>query len=328
MSPTSDCLVFDTADLVPDAWRTSAGSGPVWAFNPALVRDGLGLIMAYRMILSDQVRRLAICRLDAALRVVAGSPQPISDRVRLDRNAGYPDVVHTWFADPRLHLWSDGLFLSWNSGWHEPVNHQFLHRLDPETLGPIGVPGELVLQGPRRPLEKNWMLFRHGSGETFCIYSVAPHRVLRVALDGTDAILCTDAATVDFALTAYPPSHGGLRGGAPPVLHDGRYWSFTHSVHDGQGGYRYEAAAYCFAAAPPFAPLAEPVVPLPLAVGRRGGRRLPRLNPAVESVVYPCGAVLDGDAWLVSHGIDDERCAITRIRHADVCATLRSVSAG
>ena len=325
MSPPPDCRVFDTADLVPDAWRSDADSGPVWAFNPAIVRDGTDLIMAYRMILADQVRRLAICRLDANLQVVAGSPRAVSDRLRFDLGAGYPDVVHAWFADPRLYHWKGGLFLSWNSGWHDPVNHQFLHRLNPATFAPIGNPRELVLHGPRRRIEKNWMLFRAANGETFCVYSITPHRVLHVAFDGGGPLLCSDATTVDFTLAAYPASHGGLRGGAPPVLHDGRYWSIAHSVHDGTAGYRYEAAAYCFAAEPPFAPLAEPVVPLPLAVGRRGVRSLPQLNPAVESVVYPCGAVLDGDTWLVSHGIDDERCAISRIRHADVCATLRPV---
>lgn len=323
MSPSADCLVFATADLIPEEWRPAAGAGPVWAFNPALVRDDTGLIMAYRLILADQARRLAICRLDANLRVVAGSPRPVSHHLRFGTGAGYPDVVHTWFADPRLYRWDDGLFLSWNSGWHDPMNHQFLHRLDPMTLLPLGRPRELVLEGPRQRLEKNWMLFRHANGETYCIYSIMPHRVLRVAFAGEGDIRCADVTTTDFTLATYPPSHGGLRGGAPPVLHDGRYWSFAHSVHDGDGGYRYEAAAYCFAAQPPFAPRAEPIMPLPLAVGSRGVRHLPQLNPAVESVVYPCGAVVEGDTWLVSHGIDDERCAITRIPHVAVRATLR-----
>lgn len=325
MSRACDHIVFDSADLLPDAWRTIAAGGPVWAFNPGLVREGDGWLLAYRIILADQLRRLAICRLDHDLQVVPGSPSGVSDRLRLPPGDRYPDIVHRWFADPRLYRWDDRLLLYWNSGWHEPCNHQFLQELDAATWNPLGQPRELVLGGDRRPVEKNWTFFRAADGGLLCVYSIMPHRVLRASFDVAGEVQCEPLVETDFTAAGYPPSHGGLRGGAPPVWHDGRQWSFAHSIHDGATGYRYEAAAYAFEATAPFAPRAEPVMPLDLAGPDRDTRRLPRLNPAVESVVYPCGAALDGDTWLVSFGINDERCGIARIPHELVAASVRPV---
>jgi hypothetical protein len=321
-STDAERIEFDSEELVPDAWLPAAAAGPVWAFNPALIRAGQGWLMAYRMILSDQVRRLAMCLLDDRLRVVPGSVFAISDHIRFPAADRYPSVVHSWFADPRLYRWDDHLFLYWNSGWHEPTNQQFLHELDPATWSPKGWPRELTCSD-RRPLEKNWVFFQDARRVTYCVYSVTPHRVLRATLDDGEAVRCEEFVRQEFALCGYPPCHGGLRGGAPPVFHEGRFWSFVHSIHDGPDGYRYESAAYCFAGDPPFAPLAEPVATLDLAGQCRSGRRLPQLNPAVASVEYPCGAAIDGDHWLVSLGVNDERCVIARIPHANVVASMR-----
>jgi hypothetical protein len=92
-------------------------------------------------------------------------------------------------------------------------------------------------------------------------------------------------------------------------------------VHDGPNGYCYRAGVYGFSEGPAFAPWAEPVKPLALGAG--AGRLHPRLNPAVDEVIYPCGAAIEGDRWLVSHGLNDEQCAISIIPHAAVRAHVR-----
>lgn len=320
-TPGFECLRFEPAQLLPECWRPAAGTGPVRVFNPALLRDGAGWRLAYRAVLADGRRRLAACRLDAGLRVVEGSPYALSDYVQFPPAKPYPDVVRTWLADPRLYRFGDRVFVYWNSGWHEPQNHQFLQELEPTTFAPIGAPRELVLRGPRRPLEKNWTFFTTTEGSLHAIYSVAPHRVLAFSLAGEGDIFCEEVAQHEFPLTTYPASHGGLRGGAPPVWHDGAFWSFCHSVHDGPNGYCYRAGVYGFSEGPAFAPWAEPVKPLALGAG--AGRLHPRLNPAVDEVIYPCGAAIEGDQWLVSHGLNDEQCAISIIPHAAVRAHVR-----
>lgn len=138
MTATVERIEFDSNELLPDAWRPAAAAGPVWAFNPALIHEGEGWLMAYRMILPDGMRRLAMCLLDDRLRIVHGSACAVSDQIRFPPTARYPTVVQSWFADPRLYRWDNRLFLYWNSGWHEPANHQFLHELDPTTWAPVG----------------------------------------------------------------------------------------------------------------------------------------------------------------------------------------------
>lgn len=321
--PGFECLCLASHELLPECWREAAAAGPIRLFNPALLRDGAGWRLAYRTVLADGQRRLATCRLDRELRVVPGSPYALSDDVRFAPGKTYPEVVRTWLADPRLYRFGDRVFIYWNSGWHEPQNHQFLQELEAKTFAPIGAPRELMLHGPRRPLEKNWTFFTAGDGALRAIYSVDPHVVLGFSLEEDRDMIGEETSRRDFPRSAYPACHGGLRGGAPPVWHDGLFWSFCHSVHDGPNGYCYRAGVYAFADGPDFAPVFEPLQPL--EIGRGITRAYPRLNPAVDEVVYPCGAVLDGDRWLVSHGLHDEQCAISIVPHAAVLAHVRRV---
>ena len=321
----SALVLFPAEELLPAAWRDFPNHGPVRVFNPALLPDGAGWLFAYRVVGPDGRRRIALCRLDAALRVIAGSPLALTDLVRFRAGHHYAEPATIWFADPRLYRLGGQIFIYWNSGWHEPRNHQFVQELDPGDFSPIGFPRELVLRGERQKLEKNWTLF--GDGPFHAIYSVNPHRVLDFSLAGAGEIECTDAVTRSWDTTAYANSHGGLRGGAPPQLVDGHYWSFCHAVSGSEGDYRYTPVAYQFAASRPFAPTAAPI--RPLAFGETGAprrRSFPKLNPAVGEVIYPCGAAFREGRWFVSHGINDEQCAIAILSHADVVATVRPVA--
>lgn len=322
-------VVYSSRELLPDAWRETAAAGPVRMFNPGLLALGDSWLLAYRVVAADGLRRIGLTRLDRELRVIPGSQCPLSDGFRLRSNAPYPDVVRHWFADPRLYRFGERLFVYWNSGWHEPRNYQFLHELDPQTLRPIGHARELLLKsGPRQKLEKNWTLFCGDSGvEGYCVYSITPHRVLRFSLAGDGDIEFEDAAQTSWTLDGYPACHGGLRGGAPPQRAGSGYYSFCHSVHDGPTGYRYAAAVYRFAAEAPFAPTHRPLAPLELHNPFGETRVNPRLNPAVAEVIYPCGAAWDGRRWLVSHGINDEHCAISVLGHEAVERALVPVGA-
>lgn len=320
---------FRSEELLPEAWEALGAAGPVRTFNPGLLRDGEGWLFAYRVSTAEPWRRIGLCRLDREFNPVAGSHLPLTDGIRFGpaHGHGHPAIVTRWFADPRLYRLRGRVFIYWNSGWHEPQNHQFIHELDPRTLQPVGGPRELVLRGARQKLEKNWTLFEAPDGAVRAIYSAAPQRVLALSLEGEGAIELEPIAATEWALTSYPASHGGLRGGAPPQLAHGSFWSFCHSVHDAPEGYRYVAAAYPFAAALPFAPEAEPVQPLPLPNPWGATREYERLNPAVGEVIYPCGAAWSDECWAISYGINDERCAIATLSQAEVAETLRPLVA-
>lgn len=324
MTARPEGLLLDPQALLPDAWRSIAGAGPVRMFNPGLLADGNTLLVAYRVVAPDGLRRIAIARLErSTLRVVAGSASPLSDGFRLRSGVDYPVEARTWFADPRLYRFGARLFVYWNSGWHEPRNYQFIHELHSTTLEPIGTARELILRhGDRQKLEKNWTLFVDASGDLRAVYAVAPHRVLGFSLEGEGDIFFDDVATTRWALDGYPASHGGLRGGTPPHWTPGGFVSFCHSVHDGATGYRYAASAYRFADKAPYSPSAGPRGWLPLYNPHGETRTHPALNTAVAEVLYPCGAVHDGDRWLVSHGVNDEHCAITVLSDAQIEAAL------
>lgn len=319
----SQCIVYRPEDLLPGVWRSFLKTGPVRAFNPGLLRDRDGWLFVYRVVGSDGLRRIGLCKLDAKLKIIAGSQRPLTDLVRFPTDHRFPEIATRWFADPRLYRFGERVFVYWNSGWHEPQNHQFLQELDPHDFTPVGSPRELVLNGPRQKLEKNWTLFSQGSDEFYAVYSILPHRVLRFSLAGEGPIQFAEHASTEWNLHAYPPSHGGLRGGAPPALVGGKYWSFCHSVHDSADGYRYAVAAYCFSGAYPFSPTDEPIEPLACATPLGAQRVHEKLNPAVGEVIYPCGAIHDAERWLVSHGINDERCAITLFEDGEVGSSLR-----
>lgn len=321
-------VIFESADLLPSNWLREAQDGPVRTFNPALLRDGAGWILAYRVVAPDERRRLGICRLTAELEIDDGSQVPLTDFVRFHRDHSYPEMATQWFADPRLYRFGERIFVYWNSGWHEPHNCQFLQELDPVSLLPRRYARELILEGERQKLEKNWTFFSpDGGARLFAVYSILPHRILTFSLAGDDDVVFREAARTEWNLTSYPDNHGGLRGGTPPVHHDGSYWAFAHSVHTSPDGYRYSPAAYRFAPEFPFAPTARPLTPLELGNPFGSTRINERLNPAVGEVIYPCGAAHDGNSWVISYGINDETCAIARIDHAEVLRSVEALSA-
>ncbi|MDD3179441.1 MAG: hypothetical protein PHQ04_03725 [Opitutaceae bacterium] len=315
-------IIFNSDELLPASWSHFPASGPVRTFNPGLLREkNGGWLFAYRVVGFDMIRRIGLCRLSSSLQLVADSQVALSDLVRFPPKCAYPERVTTWFADPRLMRLAGRIFLYWNSGWHEPQNSQFLQEIDANSLQPVGYARELILQGRRRKLEKNWGIF--GDDPFYAIYSIAPHRVLKFSLEGEGDIVCSEIHSEDWPHEDYTARFGELRGGAPPQLAGTRYYSFCHSVHTTPEGYRYVPAVYRFAAAPPFAPETAPLHPFRLANPFGDQPLHPRLNPAIHEVVYPCGAVEEDDRWIISYGINDEHCAIDSVRDAELSSTLR-----
>lgn len=316
---SGDLVIFDSHALLPDAWTSAAGSGPIYAFNPTLIGADDGWVMAYRLVLADGLRRIALCRLGRSLEPLAGSASPFSDRVRFASSATLAPQALTWFADPRLYRLGGRLFLHWNSGWHEPRNHQFLVELDAASLAPIGSPRELVLSVARQPIEKNWVLW--GDGPFRATYSPCPHRVLDLSLEGDGDILCKPLVDHPWPDRLYERRFGRLRGGTPPQRKGDLYFALCHSMTGTpEPGCDYHPAAYAFSAEPPYEPRMVPHRSLPLPMPPP--RKFPSLNRAVARVVYPSGFVRNDDHWLVSYGMNDERCAIARLSDAQLLGSV------
>ena len=339
-----DPIIFPAEVLLPPQWLCTQPSDRFAAYNPAIVRFDGRLLMAYRVDSSRRGamrRRIGLCQLDEPWQIIPGSVSPLSDTIHNGGDLHY---------DPRFLVYRDRLFIHYNNNFQTRPNRIFLVELDPDTLATKAPARPLALDGPRRDIEKNWMLFEH-EGELLAVYTIAPHVILRAELTGTGPVVCHPVYQTDWAVSAYTALWGEPCGGAPPVRHDEVYVSFFHSrypvsrvrwvlrywpVPPGAKLPRYLAAierrlrrpfnqvryvggVYAFEAAPPFRPvwlLPEPVL-RPENEQPRQQRR--RANPSASGIVYPCGAVQwDDESWLVSYGVHDERCVLQLIPQSNL----------
>lgn len=305
--------------LFPSAWHTARKhDGDI--FNPAITCYRGELLMIYRVVMSDGLRRLAACRLMPDFHVVPHSVVPFSDLIEKGGD---------WHADARFCTFRDRLFVHYNDGslrGRRGGNHIYILEVDPATLKPKGRALELVLEGPRRTIEKNWMLFEH-AGELWAVYSISPHQLLNLDLSASDNVLCRPAHSVAWDTTAYASRYGCPRGGTPPVLFGDYFVSFFHSSYvvrpwrhrmfrllrtSPKQTIRYVAGVYAFSATPPFTPLwmhPQPVIhppPLPR-------QHVPQLDSRIERSVYPCGSVFQNGRWIVSCGVQEEFGCLTTL---------------
>jgi len=318
--------IYDNRSLVPTSWRHLADGPEVWCFNPTLLKVNKGWVFVYRIVLSDQRRRIAACLLDHSQEIIEGSQVALSDHIRFPQGANFSERATSWFADPRMYAVGDSFVLHFNTGWHMPRNHQFIVQIDPENLLPLGFAREIKLAEPRQNLEKNWVFL--GKELDLLVYSPDPHRTAKQV--GEDEFSLYYSLNEEFEAGAVlQTGTGQLRGGAPPVRRGDFYYSFCHMILDVEGSIEYQAALYRFHAMPPFKPLPEGVVQLNLLPPVTSQRLLPKLNPAVDRVIYPSGAVLADSHWHLACGLNDEHCAIVSIteKHVDLMLSGLSASA-
>lgn len=315
-----DSAVFCNKTLIPDPWLDS---GPARAFNPTLAAVGDGYAMCYRVVQhGSDMRQFVTCLLDKNLEVIPGSVTPLSEEVTLvDQNL--PERSHVWHADPRF-VWIKGrLHVMWNDGALRPANHQFIAPMTEDGLHLAGPARELTTIN-RRPIEKNWAPF-NVDGKVYFTYRSRPHVVLEVDFDDAAEKLVAEPAYQSGFATSYEATYGILRGGAQPVRDGDSFLVLCHSSFVGVVGRTYRAALMRFEAKPPF--VVTHLSTIPFDLPNESGTELlfERLNE-VGDVIYPCGLVPDGDDWVVSYGINDERCAVARVSRAAIEESLAPVS--
>lgn len=164
--------------------------------------------------------------------------------------------------------------------------------------------------------EKNWTWF-NSQDDLHCVYSLHPLTIfVPNYYDGTLARRVDSKPPESI-----PWQHGTLRGGTNPELSDGEYLTFFHSSmlwKDAFGSCvmgtrrRYYMGALTFTSEPPFH--ITSITPKPLLVGSEDDPRTLEGPP----VVFPCGAKLINGSWLVTMGINDERCGWISIPHEEL----------
>lgn len=153
--------------------------------------------------------------------------------------------------------------------------------------------------------EKNWVWFFH-EDKLNMIYSAQPHTVVEF---DCHVRFVTQRRTE----SKLPWSHGEIRGGTPPVRVGGEYFTFFHSSLPWTSRFRrYYMGAYAFEAKPPF-PITR-ITDEPLLVGSQNDPWVDR-KPCV---VFACGAIMQGQDFLVTLGVNDLKSAWIRIPFRDL----------
>lgn len=185
--------------------------------------------------------------------------------------------------------------------------HQFLVRLsDSFDVEDVWLPRYQY----RNEHEKNWQCFEH-ERELLSVYSIQPHTIIRHRAGFAEKI----------AETPGPKTLPGvqLRGGCPPVRVGDEYYHFFHTWERKGEFYIYTLGVYTFEAKWPF------------EIKRIGPRSLISCNPdetpwqGDKFVVFPCGAVLRDNEWLISYGYQDRECRLAAFDFDQVEEQLRPI---
>jgi predicted GH43/DUF377 family glycosyl hydrolase len=275
-------------------------------FNASIIDHGSQRLLVSRR-LNDMTRRndLSIWALDRNL--VPVHERPIlfwGDSPKLNRE------------DPRVISTNGALLVSY-AIFHLPwtrfhvhqslatVNERFQANNVIDIAYAKNAANHLGNTGP----EKNWCWFWSNDGLR-CVYEPEPHIVLEIN---------QNTVAKEWITPGVKWRYGKARGGTPPVLHDGIYWCFFHSVLEisqRAPRRRYYMGAYSFSAKPPFRVLRWTRKPL------LAGSESDPFGPDAPCCVFPCGAIQKDGEWLVSLGVNDCRNAWIKIPHDDLARRM------
>lgn len=199
--------------------------------------------------------------------------------------------------DPRLFVHNNALHVAYVGVEQAPgvfKTNVLYARLNHETLRAERVYAPRCPDAPEAMWQKNWSFFSSG-GKLYFIYQIRPHIVYEV--DGERIVNRFQT------LNSLPWSGGYLRGGASPVLHEGKFYHWFHGAHDLGPAWptrKYNVGVYTFDPEPPFT--IRDLTPAPVYEANEATR------PSGQycSVVFPCGAFLNGSGeWVVTNGVHD-----------------------
>ena len=220
-------------------------------FNPSIIACGDNTyLIAARYISSDLKRCIFIARAGEGFVIDDATVNIVSDRVIFAEGLSVSQHSREWLADPRLFILDERIYLFWNdgmpsSGW----NSQFLAEVDPITLSVH--PARRVRHRYGQTMhEKNWMLFSD-LGAWRAIYSVSPHRVLKLHAETKTEVIFTDGWTTFPDFAEVEASLGHIRGGAQPIHMEDHFLSVAHACKTIDNEMIYTAVAYEFSAHPP-----------------------------------------------------------------------------
>lgn len=274
-----------------------------WHFNPSILRQN-----GETHLIARKIWQTPYAYLNSIVRFKLENNVPVSRHpidIPMQR-------FSESFEDPRVC--QDGKGGWWLSAvdfiQKQTHAHQIICRLDPlfrpmQLYHPkIGKNGASLFSNSGH--EKNWLWFWHNE-RPHLVYWTVPHTVFRY--DWYYGIQEKWESLIEGALWM----HGEPRGGTNPILVGDEYWSFFHSFTPWKyPRRRYHMGAYAFEAKPPFKVTRMTILPL-LSASAQDPTRDP-----LPITIFPCGALIENEQWLVVFGVNDLRCGWIRIPHEDL----------
>lgn len=264
-------------------------------YNPAIARIGGELVMVWRVQNAEGYSRIVWSR----LRKQGGAlKQGIIHELAL------PAPAKAHLEDPRLVQIGERILLFIAEVVYGATFTFVLRCFELDADFAVRAEIPLPYYDNGRKTQKNWMPFELPGGKLGLVYSLRPH-----------IVIAHDDAGQIHATPGIPRwKWGTLSGRTNAVrLDESRYLALIggHCPHPRRKSV-YWVGAYTFAAAAPHAVLGVSQVPILWASDQDPAVLNPfdpNWNPLV---VFPAGLVLDGDAALVSLGLNDSYCALMR----------------
>lgn len=244
--------------------------------------------------------RIALCELDYNL-------NPIWN-CKLD----FPSVPKNRMQeDPRLFVYRGELHVAFTAvePYPKTTTHVGYAKLKEVAAGMWVVNNTWLPEyANRTPWEKNWGFFE-AADKLWAVYDPSCQSIL--SIEGNSATLA-----YKHNVQTATPDYGEIRGGASPILFGGQFYSFFH--------YRappcnYAGSLYTFDSRPPFTPIAN--LPYPIIVPKE--KDCPSGN-SNKTVVYPAGAAVIGDEWVISYGGYDHDCRLAGFPLEQIDKSLKS----
>lgn len=300
------------------------------AFNPSIINFNDGFLLSFRHCPDrdnySQISYIGVVLLDENLKPIS-EPQLLNTR-------GINDHRLSQSEDARIFAYRDRLFLIFNDNVEIGYNPSAPGRRDMYIAelfcsdNKFSVSSSLKLVHEEKYdtqlWQKNWVPFEYNN-RLFLTYTISPHEVL------TPNFLNGSCYTVHMTNPHISWDWGLLRGSTPPVLVDGEYLAFLHSVTkkttDWVNYFQYFIGAYTFSAEPPFK--LTRISPYPIGVEEFYS---PSHTPSFKvptnykkKVVFPGGMAVSGSNLYVAYGKDDSEIWIATIDKAALMKSLVKV---
>jgi hypothetical protein len=217
------------------------------------------------------------------------------------------EVLFEQYEDPRVLVYNNKIYISCVNYIHEKnhlihqkilvLNENFEHI---NSIHPVyGHNGKSIIENSGR--EKNWTYFIY-ENKLYCVYTIDPHVVIEFDWNGNVV-----SKYVTYFNCKNIWKYGYCRGGTNPIYKDGYMHSFFHSsIPCNKTRRKYIMGYYKFEAKPPFN-IVE-INENPILWGNEiDDFILKEINPPV---IFPCGAVLDNNQFIISYGVNDEKTGI------------------